>query len=63
MVGRVTALEKRSLCKQRKANTKVEESRGREENGFWKGLLAQLDFGSGGNKSLNYIKIDLRKNQ
>lgn len=60
-VGKVTALAKRSLHLHKQRKTNAEEKK--KKDAFWQGLLAQLDFGSGGSKSLNYIKIDLRKNQ
>lgn len=57
--GEATGRVERSLHHPKQRKTK----RGGNNSGFWQGLLAQLDFGSGERKSLNYTKIDLRKNQ
>lgn len=55
--GEATARVERSLHHPKQGKTK----RGGNNSGFWQGLLAQLDFGSGERKKLELYKNRFKK--
>lgn len=55
-------LQKKGLCTFVSKEKAMQKGK-KQKDEFWQGPLAQLDLGSGRSKSLNYIKIDFRKNQ